>query len=165
MIVIGVDPGGKCGVAVVREAPNKVPECLWTATVALDRLHVALPALLGDWRLDFTMPFCIEGASSHAHRDASQRSATMAARNAGYVEGYLVGSGVGQIHLVSVAQIRKALGLPGNCPKKRLHAFMENPSVVCGERGGNEHERDAIAIALAGHSRIRQREVLDRAKA
>jgi Holliday junction resolvasome RuvABC endonuclease subunit len=163
-LMIGVDPGAKCGIAVVREAPNKVPECLWTATVGIDKLSVALPTLLDSWRLDFTVPFCVETASFHAHRGSSQRSATICARNAGFIHGYLVGAGVDRIEIVTVAQTRKALGLSGNCSKKELHAFLENPSVVCGERGSNEHTRDAIAIALAGHSRIRQREVLDRAR-
>lgn len=161
MWALGFDPGAKVGVGLVRwEAQGAtMPKAIAVASLNEYDLCDALPALLQSWQAEYHhsvgvgMPIFIEKASSHAHANASQRSATMAARSEGYLWGYLIGLGARYVVRLTVAEIRKGLGLAGNCRKLAMHEWM-GKAMPQFEIATNAHNRDALCIAASGALRI-----------
>lgn len=150
-LIGAVDPGPKCGVAILELAPG-------AGVVIRVRVVEAFTLLLCDLyhslrpRLEAMTPtpmlWVVEGVSTMRRTQGN----TYAARRVGYNVGYVVASMnalVGWCEALTPNEWRAKLGLGRSCKKQAAWSFVQN-LVTDFDKATNEHERDAVCIALAG---------------
>ncbi len=166
MIIMGVDPGlAVTGWAIVRLYENKIQ---WFSTGSIKttphselvtrarRIAVELEGLFSKWKPVYL--------SMEDYTYQGERS-NLAGANAMKLP-FLVGTIYGihllaqdyPIKLIKKQDVNRALGMKGQVPKSRVKQVIET---ICGDGAGkNEHERDALAVALAGAPTARAYEMM-----
>lgn len=147
-LIGAVDPGPKCGLAILElPAGTAMPRVVEAFTLPLWHLYHDLRPRLQAMTPNPVM-WVVEGVST-MHRTQGN---THAARQVGYNVGYVVASMnalVGWCEPLTPNEWRVKLGLHRTCKKKVAWSFVR-ALVADFDKATNEHERDAVCIALAG---------------
>lgn len=163
MIVLGIDPGlADTGVAVVDVTNPRAPVVVATLTIRTEpetplqeRLTAIGGAFLHALRIQCPGLVAVEGYGWQGPQRTQNRNASILPRIVGLIEGIASGEGVPTINLERHQILFWACG--STKASKQDVAWALRARKVTG--GRNDHERDAIAVALAGlaHHQMRER--------
>lgn len=158
-MILGIDPGERTGVAVVRvdsQAPFRVGDA-----------HAMPARLFPQWARHLLQTQCIDAFAIEEWQFYGGPRGRKGTAQAAFAVGRTIGAleGLGMTRWVGVPRpaVLRALGLPGNASKDRCRRVTQALTDLGGTHP--DHVWDAIAVAIAGAGELHTRELAKGASA
>jgi len=147
-VILGIDPGQRTGVALVRVGPRAPFRVLQAGSMASRNFP--------NWLRHVTQHYHPDGAAIEDWTwyagKRGRKGAAQAAYECGKVIGILLAFGVERYVEVTRPAVLASLGLRSNAPKSSCMNAVQSLTDVA--EGQNDHVYDAVATAIAGAGRF-----------